>query len=143
MSIDPGSVEHLSQIISQVVAPAFLLGGVGTFASILTDRLTAVVGRIKDMRQFESQRGLSGEEKSVLSTLRRRAVVLNYAVMLAIASGAGAVIMIIMAFTFALMGLHHVWIAAVLFIISTTLLLFSLAAFAMDIRAALGAHDLH
>ena len=30
MSVDPGSIEHLSEIISQVVAPAFLLSELTT-----------------------------------------------------------------------------------------------------------------
>ena len=43
MSIDPGSVEHLSEVISHVVAPAFLLGAVASFASILMTRMNSVL----------------------------------------------------------------------------------------------------
>ena len=143
MSIEPGSIEHLSQIISQVVAPAFLLSGVAGFASLLTDRLTLVVARLKDLVNLTKTQGLSGDEKHDLARLRRRAVILNVAVLFAVASGAAALIMIIAGFTAALFSFHHVWIAAVLFIASTSLLLCSLAAFTLDLKAALTTEDLH
>lgn len=49
MTIEPGSVEHLSQLISHVLAPAFLLGAVGSFISLLHDRLLAVVARVREL----------------------------------------------------------------------------------------------
>lgn len=143
MSIEPGSIEHLSQIISQVVAPAFLLSGVAGFASLLTDRLTLVVARLKHLSSLQKTAGLSVDERRDLMRLRRRAVILNVAVLLAVASGATALIMIIAGFAAALMSFHHVWIAAILFIASTFLLFLSLAAFSLDLKAALTAEDLH
>ena len=143
MSIEPGSIEHLSQIISQVVAPAFLLSGVAGFASLLTDRLTLVVARLKHLSSLQKTAGLSGDEKRDIVRLRRRALILNIAVLFAVASGATALIMIIAGFTAALMSYHHVWVAAVLFIASTFLLLCALAAFVFDLKAALTAEDLH
>ena len=143
MSIEPGSIEHLSQIISQVVAPAFLLSGVAGFASLLTDRLTLVVARLKHLSSLRKTSGLSGDESRDIVRLRRRAVILNIAVLFAVASGATALIMIIAGFTAALMNYHHVWVAAVLFIASTFLLLCALAAFVFDLKAALTGEDLH
>lgn len=143
MTVEPGSIEHLSQVISHVVAPAFLLTAVAGFASLLTDRLALVAARLKHLSGIQKTGTLSGDEMRDIAQLRKRAVTLNVAVLFSVASGASALIMIITGFTAALLSITHVWIAAVLFIASTFLLLCSLAAFTLDLRAALRAEDLH
>jgi len=138
MTIEPGSVEHLSQLISHVVAPAFLLGAVGSFVSLLSDRLTLVVHRVRDA-------GTPTEEaaKANVALLRRRAALINLAILFAVLSGIAALILIITAFAAALFAVHHVWLAAVLFVVSAFFLLCSLVTFLIDVRLALQAHDLH
>ena len=143
MTVEPGSIEHLSQVISHVVAPAFLFTAVAGFASLLTDRLALVAARLKHLSGIQKTGTLSGDEMRDLAQLRKRAVTLNVAVLFSVASGASALIMIITGFTAALLSITHVWVAAVLFIASTFLLLCSLAAFTLDLRAALRAEDLH
>lgn len=143
MTVEPGSIEHLSQVISHVVAPAFLLTAVAGFASLLTDRLALVAARLKHLSGIQRTGTLSDDEMRDLAQLRRRAVTLNVAVLFSVASGSSALIMIITGFTAALLSVVHVWITAVLFIVSTFMLLCSLAAFTLDLRAALKAEDLH
>lgn len=53
MSITPGSVEHLSKIISHVVTPAFLLGAMASFVSILTNRMSGLQDRIREVGKTE------------------------------------------------------------------------------------------
>ena len=48
MSVDPGSIEHLTEIIGHVVAPAFLLGAVASFVSILVGRSQDLQHRIRE-----------------------------------------------------------------------------------------------
>ena len=44
MSIGVGTIDQLSQIISQVVGPSFLLGAVASFISMLFSRMQIVSG---------------------------------------------------------------------------------------------------
>ena len=49
MSVTLNSIDHLSQIISQVVAPSFVLGAVTGLISMLYSRVNVVVERIRAM----------------------------------------------------------------------------------------------
>ena len=134
MSVDPGSIEHLSEIISHVVAPAFLLGAVASFVSILVGRTRELSERIRDIAG-------SGERTPAdmprLQHLKRRALLLHRSVLLSIASAALAALLIIVAFAAALLQIQHVWSAALLFMSSMGLLLAALVAFALEVRLGL------
>jgi hypothetical protein len=49
------SIERLTQIFSNVVAPAFFLGAVAAFVSLMMSRLAAVNERIKATRALPDQ----------------------------------------------------------------------------------------
>jgi hypothetical protein len=141
MNFEPGSVEHLSQIISHVVAPAFLLGAVASFISILMSRMNGVLDRLRVLNALPAD----GHDKSTLKAdiprLERRAQLLNRSVLLSIGSGAVATILILVAFGAALLQSHHVWIAAILFMISMALLFASLVLFGIEVTIGLTEHD--
>jgi len=141
MTIEPGSIDHLSQVISQVVAPSFLLGAVASFISILFTRMTAVIDRIRSLNSVPERGHDRTRLRADLPRLRRRAKLLNRAILVTIASGAATTILIIFAFASALAGFQHVWLAAILFIISLSLLCVSLALFAADVVIALNDFD--
>lgn len=143
MTIEPGSVEHLSQLISQVVAPAFLLGAVAGFVSLLSDRLMAVVARVRQLVRGHDEE-ISGQNRGeIIARLQRRATILNIAILFGILSGLSALVLIITAFGAALLDIHHVWMAAVLFVASAFFLLCSVITFCIDVRMAITGHDLH
>jgi uncharacterized BrkB/YihY/UPF0761 family membrane protein len=141
MTVEPGSIDHLSQVISQVVAPSFLLGAVASFVSILFMRMNTVLDRIRTLNAIPDESHVRTKLKADIPRLRRRAKLLNMALLLAISSGVAATILIIVAFATALAGVHHVWGAAVLFMISLTLLCVSLVVFAFEARIALTDYD--
>jgi hypothetical protein len=143
MTLEPGSVEHLSQLISHVVAPAFLLGAVAGFISLLHDRLLAVVGRVRELSKGGDFEFSEEDRGRIVRRLRRRASLLNIAIFFGLLSGVAALVLIIAAFGAALMEVHHVWVAAVLFIAAAIFLLCSVVVFAVDVKMALAGHDLH
>ena len=143
MTIEPGSVEHLSQLISHVLAPAFLLGAVGSFISLLHDRLLAVVARVRELSTSGDAGLPPARREQVLAELRRRAKLINVAIFFGALSGLSALVLIIASFAAALMDVHHVWLAALLFMVSSFFLLCSLVTFLVDVRLAISAHDLH
>lgn len=44
MQLDVTDLDHLSQVISHALAPAFLLGAVAGFVAILVGRMNAIIG---------------------------------------------------------------------------------------------------
>ena len=143
MAIEPGSIDHLSQIISQVVAPSFLLGSVAGFISALSTRLTAVFDRLRNLNAVPGEGHVHTWLNTDIPRLRRRAELLNRAIFLAIGSAVAATILIIVAFALALAAISHVWIAAVLFMISLALLCAALVVFGTEVKIGLSDYDHH
>jgi uncharacterized membrane protein len=141
MSIDPGSVAHLSEVISHVVAPAFLLGAVASFASILMGRMNGVVERLRQLNDLPE----SGHAKSAIRRdiprLKKRLMLLHRSFVLCIASGAFAAILILVAFGAALLQINHVWSAAILFMTSMAFLLASLVVLGREVMIGLTEYD--
>jgi hypothetical protein len=133
MPITPGSVEHLSEIISHVVAPAFLLGAMASFVSILTTRMSVLQDRIREIGRMEGDDHVIGHVKIDIPHLRHRVKLLHSAFILTIASGVVTCILITGAFAVALLGYQHVGFAAVLFMISMCLLLVVLLILSVEV----------
>ncbi|WP_373505289.1 DUF2721 domain-containing protein [Aestuariivirga sp.] len=139
--VEPGTIEHFGQILSHVVAPAFLLGAVASFTSILLARVEKVLDRMRVINDIPPE----GHSKSVLRAdiprLKRRLHLLNSSLYLSIWSGIVAGVLIIGAFVAALLSITHVWGAAVAFTLSMALLCLSLFVFAMEVRISLSEND--
>lgn len=69
--------EQLSHVISEAMAPAFVLGAIAGFTSILLGRLTAVIERIRHLNDIADDEQSCAHLRSDLPRLRRRAVLLN------------------------------------------------------------------
>lgn len=141
MEFVPGSINQLSQIISQVVAPAFLLGAVAGFVSILVSRMNGVIERMRFINDLPTE----GHEKSALKAdlprLRHRVVLLQRSLLFAIASGVAGALLIIVAFGAALLRRDHLWGTALLFSVSMLLLCASLTVLAAEVRIGLSEFD--
>jgi hypothetical protein len=141
LDIEPGSIQHLTQVISHVVAPAFLLGAVASFISILVARMNGVIDRIRSINDIPEEGHTKSGLKTDLPRLKRRAALLHRAMYLSISSGIVAALLIIMAFGAALMSFNHAWASAILFMISLGLLCASLVVFALEVKIGLNEHD--
>jgi Protein of unknown function (DUF2721) len=132
------SIDQLSRIIAGVAAPAFLLGAVAAFISVLAARMNRVIERSRFLH------GISDEARSHLKAdiprLKRRAILLNRATYYSIMCAVVTALLIILAFVSALLHLTHEYGVAVLFVIALSYFLLSLIDFARETRMAL--HDL-
>ena len=135
MNVVPGSVEHLSEIISHVVAPAFLLGAMASFVSILTNRLSGLQDRIREIGKVEGNGNVNGHTAVDVPHLRNRAKLLHRAFTLTIASGVVTCTLIIGSFAVALLGFQHVGFAATLFMISMVLLFCALLLLSFEVAS--------
>lgn len=135
------SIEQLSQIISQVVAPAFLLGAVSGFVSILASRMTGVIERMRYINDLPPDGHAKSRLRQDLPRLRRRVLLLQRSLLFAIASGIFGALLIVVAFGAALLHRQHMWGTALLFTVSMLLLCLSLILLAAEVRIGLTEFD--
>jgi hypothetical protein len=109
MSVELNSIDHLSQIISQVVAPSFVLGAVTGLISMLYSRVNVVVDRIRAITAITDTDVERHHLRRDLPRLLRRIRLLRRAVGLAILSGIATTLLIIFAFAAALIQYQHIW----------------------------------
>jgi Protein of unknown function (DUF2721) len=109
-------VDELSKVISDATAPAFLLGAVAAFVSVLIGRLNRIVDRCVAL---QATAGFSqGEMSADVERLRVRARLVNRAIEYAVMSGIFTTILVIVAFASAALGFNHAYGAAVLFVLA-------------------------
>jgi hypothetical protein len=137
-SFDPA---RLSQVISNATAPAFILGAVAAFVSILSSRLTMVIERIRHLNDIADNEEPRIHLKSDLPRLRRRLVRLNSATRLALGSGVCTSLLLAVAFGSAFLGLEHVYGAATLFFVAVILLGASLFRFGQEVSIGISEAD--
>ncbi|HJS62542.1 MAG TPA: DUF2721 domain-containing protein [Pseudolabrys sp.] len=132
--------DQFSLVISQAAAPAFLLGAVASFLSVLVSHLARIVDRSRAIN------AISGDEaanlRRHLPELRFRAGLIIRSIYWAVGSGIAACLLMIVAFMAAYLGARHEPSAAFLFTISLLLFTASLISFARDLRVALKQNDL-
>jgi Protein of unknown function (DUF2721) len=120
------NIDRLTQIFSNAVAPAFFLGAVAAFVSLMMSRLAAVHERIKATRALPDQNSMA------LGPLRRRARLLSDGIILSLSGGVCATLLLAVLFASQFFGLRHVYGAGVLFFVATLLLGVALFRFAQE-----------
>jgi len=134
-------VEHLSQVISQATAPAFLLGAVAAFVSVLIGRLNRIVDRNALLAAIEDSDPKKGELKADIPRLRRRARLMSRAIEYAVISGIFTTFLVIVAFGSAALGFSHAYGAAVLFVLALGFFSASLICLWLEVRVAIAGLD--
>ena len=136
------SIDQLSRIIGNVAAPAFLLGAVAAFISVLMSRINRVI----DRSQFLHGIGDDDEPRSYLKAdlprLKRRAQLLNRALLCSVVAAILTALIIIVAFISAMMSVAHEYGVAILFIGALLLFCAALVDLARETRIALHDNDL-
>ena len=132
--------DQFSLVISQAAAPAFLLGAVASFLSVLVSHLARIVDRSREINAISG--GEAANLRKHLPELRFRAGLIIRSIYWAVGSGIAACLLMIVAFMAAYLGARHEPSAAFLFTISLLLFTASLISFARDLRVALKQNDL-
>lgn len=141
MISDTPSVSQLSQVISQAVAPAFILGALAAFISVLTSRMNRVVDRSQTLNAIGAADQARARLKEDLPRMKQRAVLLNNAILFASFSAIVATLLVMVAFVSAFFGIEHERGIAVLFILTLGFFAASLINFARETRIALHEFD--
>lgn len=128
------NVDQLSEAITHATAPAFMLGAVAAFLSILISRLQRVVDRIHASGVNQFGPVPAGD---AASSLARRVSLLNNAILLSVLSALSTAALLIVAFFCAVLGIEHRTGVALMFILALALLMAALAAFTQEVRVAM------
>lgn len=134
------TAEQISRVISQATAPAFLLGAVAAFISVLITRMNRIADRSNVLSAFLEGDNRRNHLQVVLPRLKRRARLLNKAIEFAVISGICTTALVILAFASSLLDFKHEYGAAVMFSVALLFFAASLVTLLLEVRAAL--HDL-
>jgi Protein of unknown function (DUF2721) len=134
-------LSQLSQVISHATAPAFLLGAVAGFVSILITRMNGIIDRIRSLNSIADDNTTRARLKSDIPRLERRARLMNNAIYLAVGSGICTTVLVILAFTSAFVGIRHEQVVGLLFVVALGLLGAALFTLAREVRIALNEFD--
>jgi Protein of unknown function (DUF2721) len=141
MPIDVPSAGQISLVISQSTGPAFLLGAVAGFISVLVARLERILDRSRSINALPDDTQVCRDLKADLPRLEARAKLVNHAISFAILSGIVTALLIVVAFTCAFFELRHEKGVAALFIMAVFLFGLALVEFFREIRISLRKYD--
>jgi len=139
--MQPGTVTQLSQVIAQVTAPAFLLGAVAAFIAVLISRMNRVIDRSQALNAIGDDDNVKGHLKSDIPRLKRRAVLLNKAILFSAISATISSFLVIVSFASAYLNVRHEYGVGLLFMLSVAFFMASLINLARETRIALHEYD--
>jgi hypothetical protein len=101
------SVTQLSQVITQAIAPAFLLGALAAFISVLTLRMNRVADRSQMLNAIGDADKARAHLKADLPRMQQRATLLNNATFFATLSAIFATVLVMVAFVSAFFNIEN------------------------------------
>jgi hypothetical protein len=141
MQLGVTDLDQLSQVISHATAPAFLLGAVAGFVSILIARISGIIDRVRSLNMISDDDAARAHLKADIPRLKQRARLINDAIYLSVGSGICTTVLVILAFVSAFVGIRHEFLVGVMFVVALGLLGAALFNFAREVRIALNEFD--
>ena len=141
MALDTPSVAQLSQVITQVTAPAFLLGAVASFTSVLIARMNRIIDRSQVLNAISDDDAARTHLKGDIPRLKRRAVLLNKSILFSTFAAITTSVLVIVAFVSAYYNVAHEYGVGVLFVIALAFFTASLINLARETLIALHEFD--
>jgi hypothetical protein len=138
---DTPSVGQLSQVITQAIAPAFLLGALAAFISLLILRMNRVVDRSQALNAISDVDPVRAQLKADIPRLKQRSLLLNNAILFATVSAIFATVLVMLAFVSAFFNIEHERGVAALFVVTLGFFTAALVNLARETRIALHAFD--
>lgn len=130
-------VDELSKIISQATAPAFLLGAMAGFVSVLLGRLNRILDRGGALIAIRDDDPVTGHLKAEIPLLNRHARLISKAIEFAVISGVFTTCLVLVAFGSAFLGARYAYGAAVLFMLAVGFFGVALVYLWVEVKVAL------
>ena len=135
------SIKELIPVLQVAIGPVILISGVGLLLLSMTNRLSRVIERARNLLSFSETVGGPVKERTLaqIDILWGQARLIRLAVLFASTSLLSAAFLIIVLFITALFGLEDAWLVSIFFVTCMISLIASLIAFMTDINRSLGA----
>ena len=127
-------IDHLNAAISHATAPAFMLGAVAGFLTVLVGRMERVIDRNRALQSVGADALDPSLKDAIAKSFARRKQLLGRAIYYAVLSALITAALLIVAFGAALVGFGHGGIMAAMFVVALALLIVSLIELTREIR---------
>jgi hypothetical protein len=134
------TADKLSLVISQAAAPAFLLGAIASFLSVLVSHMSRIADRLHAVNATPDN--ARKDTQALALRLESRAILVHRAIYYAVGSGISTCLLMIIAFISAYLGARHEPAAVLFFTLALGLFTASLISFAREVRRALNERNL-
>jgi magnesium-transporting ATPase (P-type) len=134
---DVAPISHIAEVISQSIAPAFILGAVSGFTSVLVTRLNRIIDRCRALAAEDKDQTLPHADRVDIAVLNRRAALINRAIFWAVCSALVTILLMVVAFIEAFFEISHERAIAVFFVVALGLFGTALVNFSREVRIAL------
>jgi hypothetical protein len=131
------SLEEIAHVIALATAPAFLLGGIVGFLSLLASRMGRVMDRVQLLREIDDHEIQRTRMKADMPILMRRAKLIHYSMSLSIVSAVVTALLVVIAFLGALIAFESETLIATLFVFSLLAFVAALCLFVHEAILAL------
>jgi hypothetical protein len=135
------SIDQLSRIIGSVAAPAFLLGAVAAFMSLVNTRIDRILDRSRYLHEVPENDPTRAMLRADIPRLKRRAALLSKALYNATICAIITAALIVVAFASAMLRLAHEYGVALLFMAALVFFTLSLIDLARETRIAVRDYD--
>ncbi len=143
MAFDADTLDHLTQVISHVIAPSFLLGAVIGLVTLVFGRMAAVVDRLRELNAIPETDSPRAWLREDLPRQRHILRLLRLAAVLTLATGVVTALLIMTGFVMAIFDHDHAHGMAVLFILAMALFIASFTVLAVVAITSVSEFDHH
>jgi hypothetical protein len=135
------SIKELIPVLQVAIGPVILISGVGLLLLSMTNRLSRVIDRARNLLSFSETVNGPIKERTLaqIDILWGQARLIRQSILFAAVSVLCAALLIIALFVTALLGLEDAWIISIIFVICLSSLIASLISFITDINRSLSA----
>ena len=137
------TLTQLSRVISEVTAPAFMLGAVSGFASLINLRLHRILDRRHMLNEIRDDDASKAHLKKDIPRLKRRAKLLSNAIVFATISAIVTSLIVIVAFASAYLNVAHEYGVGPLFVVALAFFAVALVNLTREMRVAAHETDHH
>ena len=135
------SIKELIPVLQTAIGPVILISGVGLLLLSMTNRLSRVIERARNLLTQSETTGGPPRERllSQIDILWSQARLIRMSILFGATSVLCAALLIIVLFITALFGIEDAWLLSIIFIVCMGSLIASLIAFITDINRSLSA----
>jgi len=135
------TISELIPVLQTAIGPVILISGVGLLLLSMTNRLSRVIERARNLLAASDAMGALPRERMLrqIDILWGQARLIRASILLAASSVLCAALLIIALFVTALFGLEDAWLISFIFVCCMISLIASLFAFIADINRSLSA----